>query len=412
MKRPTTKRQSAGEIPKKTGFWRKVRTRMRAFLLYIKRENLPQIVAAILAIILFGGGLVYFAESSVDNDMFTRFFDAVWWGVVTLTTVGYGDAYPVSVFGRSIAVVVMLTGVVVTSILSGTIASIFVDRKMREGKGLQEITLKNHTILCGWNKNSEGILESFINMRGTEKLPLVLINAMDPESFQELKTRYESLDIRFVRGDFSNEKVLRRGGIQYAKSAVIVPDTSGTYTLSNADERTILASFALKAINPDITICAELVNSENEQHLIRANVDDIIINGEFSGFLLASSTMSIGVSNLVRQMLTTRNSSGLMQQQIPGQFVGKNFLELSEYYLRNGEGILVGLLSEEKKMSLDDILSEDSSGIDDFIKRKFQEAEIDLGEQELNEANIQLCPKPDYIIKDTDVAFIIRSMQE
>ena len=58
-------------------------------------------------------------------------------------------------------------------------------------------------------------------------------------------------------------------------------------------------------------------------------------------------------------------------------------------------------------MTLDDILSDDSSGIDAFIKRKFQEAEIDLLEEEKEEMKIKINPGAEYVIKDTDWAIVI-----
>jgi voltage-gated potassium channel len=66
------------------------------------------------------------AESLVDSDDFPTTWDGIWWAVVTVTTVGYGDVYPTSVEGRTIAMVVMLFGIGFLSVLTATIASRFV----------------------------------------------------------------------------------------------------------------------------------------------------------------------------------------------------------------------------------------------------------------------------------------------
>ncbi len=112
---------------------------------------------------------------------------------------GYGDKFPTTVPGRIFAIILMLTGVVIISLLSGTIASIYVDRKIQEGKGLQELALKNHMLVCGWNRNTEGVLEHFLAMQKGGKRTVVLINDMAPEGFQELKARFSSLELRFVK---------------------------------------------------------------------------------------------------------------------------------------------------------------------------------------------------------------------
>jgi len=371
-------------------------------------DNLPRIIFAVLILIIIGGGLVFIAESGI-NKQFSHFIDSLWWGAVTITTVGYGDMAPSSNTGRIIAVIMMFGGIVLTSIFSGTIASIFVDRKIQEGRGLQEVNLRNHTIICGWNRNAIGIIESFSSLSKDRKTTLCLISEMDAEEFQMLKVKHSELEIKFVKGDFSSEKILNRASASNAKAVIFIPDTSGNNTMENADERTILGVLAVKSINPEITSCAEVLKKENEGHLQRANVDSIIINGEFSGFLLSNASVSEGIPKFVKEMLAVESKKSIHQVSIPGSFVGKTFFELSEYFLKNNKGIAIGIMSEDKKMSLEDMLSDDSSSIDAFIKRKFQEAEINIGEQQEQGLDIQISPSPDYNIKETDSLFILGS---
>ncbi len=372
-----------------------------------KKENLPRLLITVFLVILIISSLVLIVERSESDKTISSFLESIWWGIVTVTTVGYGDFSPVSPAGRILAAALMLLGVVLTAILSGTIASIYVDRKIREGKGLQEVIIKNHIVICGWNKTAAGILESLINMKADTKVPVVLINQIDPEEFDVLNMKYPGLAIKFVRGDFTNEQVLKRGSISRASSAIVIADNSGNNSLDNADERTILSVMAIKSINPDITTCAELMNEENEPHLRRANVDDILVNGEFSGFLLANATQAYGIPGVVREILSPAGKNNIRQVPIPSGLIGKNFRELSNKFMTSGMGIVIGLRSEEKKMSLDDMLSGDSSSIDAFIKRKFMEAEINIADEQQQDIDIQICPDPEYIIKDTDTAFII-----
>jgi voltage-gated potassium channel len=66
------------------------------------------------------------AESVVDKGDFPTLWDGIWWAIVTVTTVGYGDLYPKSVEGRVVAIVVMLFGIGFLSVLTAAIASRFV----------------------------------------------------------------------------------------------------------------------------------------------------------------------------------------------------------------------------------------------------------------------------------------------
>ncbi len=381
----------------------------RSFYRNLSRENLPKLVLFVSLLVILGGVFVFVAETGANPGKFGRLFDSIWWAFVTITTVGYGDRVPITPLGRVLAVVLMLMGIVTISTLSGTIASIFVDRKIREGKGLQDINTRSHAVLCGWNVNAERILEGLSYVSEGGERAVVLVNEMDPEEFQALNARHKDMDLRFVRGDFSNEKVLRRASLASARAAIVLSDTSGKNTLTNADERTILGALAIKAINPDIVTSAELVNPENEGHLRRANVDDTLVYGEFNGFLLSSATVSPAIPRVTKELLSYQSKSFLKQVGVPLGFVGKTFTELSEHFLKAGTGVLIGFLSEEKKMSLDDILSEGSSAIDAFIKAKFAEAELDVFEGEKEELEIRLNPGSEYVIKDNESAFVIGS---
>ncbi len=77
-----------------------------------------------LAMLLFGSWMAYVAEHPA-NPGFATFGDALWWGIVTLTTVGYGDIVPETTKGRTAAVFLMLTGIGTLGIISGTLASAF-----------------------------------------------------------------------------------------------------------------------------------------------------------------------------------------------------------------------------------------------------------------------------------------------
>ncbi len=89
-------------------------------------EN-TKLTVAILAIaaliIIFGGGFVVFlAEQGHPGANITRYSDAVWWAVVTIATVGYGDYYPVTAAGRIIAIFMMISGVGIFALMVATFA--------------------------------------------------------------------------------------------------------------------------------------------------------------------------------------------------------------------------------------------------------------------------------------------------
>ncbi len=373
----------------------------------IARSNLVGIFGAFAAAVLLSATVVWLIEEKPGEGMFQSLFDGIWWAVVTLATVGYGDKFPITIAGRIAGIIAILSGIVITSLISGTVASIFVERRIREGKGLQELRLKNHILICGWNPNAASVLADLSLMEGGKGVPVVLINWMESEAFDAEKASFPGLDLRFVRGDFAQEAVLKRASAGNARACIVVPDSTGTNSLANADERTILCCLAIRSINSEIEVSAEILHPESEQHLSRAKVDNIVVGGEYSGFILSSASMSKGLPRAARKLLTAGQGPRLKESALPSALVGKTFAEASAWFLANGRGVLVGVLSEQKGVSLDDLLGDNSSAIDGFIKRKFMEAEINLAAEASAGSEVRLAPGPDYQFKEGDLAFVV-----
>lgn len=87
------------------------------------------IFAGIFSVLLvYCGALAVFeAERSVPNASIQSFGDAIWWAVITITTVGYGDMYPLTVLGKIIAILLIISGIGVIGILTAALASWFVE---------------------------------------------------------------------------------------------------------------------------------------------------------------------------------------------------------------------------------------------------------------------------------------------
>jgi voltage-gated potassium channel len=378
---------------------------VRAAVFDVTRSGLSSLFAAFFGAVLVFGLIVWLIERGSPDGMFGSAFDGVWWAVVTLATVGYGDKFPETVPGKAAGIALMIGGVILSAMVSGTIASIFVERRIREGKGLQDVRLKGHTVVCGWNSHADSVLDGLeAENPGT---PVVLVCGIEPERFDAIKAAHPGLDLRFVRGDHTQEAVLRKASVQLCASCLLLPDESGGSGASNADERTILAALAVKSMSREPTVRAAILKADSEQHLRRAEVDDVVLHGEFTGFLLSASSGDGGLPGAARELLSFSSPARLRQRSMPSALIGKTFAEAADWFVRSGAGVLVGVLAREKPVTLDDILSDNSGAIDDFIKRKFAEASIDIGADQQSAGKARLSPPADYVIGDTDVAFVV-----
>ena len=108
-------------------------------------ERLGRVVAVAGGVVIIGSLVAYYAEHPT-NPEFATIGDALWWGIVTLTTVGYGDIVPKTPSGRWAAVMIMVTGISVLGVLSGSLASFFrLDSDGKSGPSSDDGTGSNDT---------------------------------------------------------------------------------------------------------------------------------------------------------------------------------------------------------------------------------------------------------------------------
>ena len=352
----------------------------------------------ILLITIVAAFLIAMIEGAI-NPQFKSFGDAVWWVLVTISTVGYGDKVPATSAGRFIAVAVMLLGIALLSVITATISSVFVARKIREGKGLEEIKLKNHILLCGWNPQGEQILNTLERESGTQQ-PVVLVNHLSEEDVNDLLGRFNQLRLKFVRGDFTRENILNRANVKYASAAIVLPDESSP-AIPASDERTILATLSLKALNPNLKVYAHVLNKENLSHLKKAKADEVMISDAYSGYLLANHVVAPGVPQLFEQLFSEKSAYTVRRRRIPRELVGKTYRDLAEFYRQKHSGILLGMGHVAEPIKISELMSDDYSYLDAFIKRKFEESGRGL-DAASEQVKVVLDPPEDQIMQEED----------
>jgi voltage-gated potassium channel len=92
----------------------------------LKHHSLFRVLIAAAGTLFLGAWLVLLFEDHAKGSNIHNYPDALWWAIVTVTTVGYGDRYPATSGGRAVAVVLMLVGIGLIGVLTATVASLFV----------------------------------------------------------------------------------------------------------------------------------------------------------------------------------------------------------------------------------------------------------------------------------------------
>lgn len=377
---------------------------IKQVLRILKGNQIFQMTVAILIVINVTAAIVYFFEHRNNAEQYKNYGDALWWSIVTVATVGYGDIVPKTEFGRIFASLTILSGVILISLFTATISSVFVARKIKESQGLQDIDFTQHTLICGWNTHVEDVLRIFDRYQ-IKQMQIVLINEAPPEKIEAVINAFQNIEIKFVRGDFSRETILNRANVKFAADAIVVPDTGSL----GADEKTLLSILTMKSLNPKLKVCAHILNKENRQHIKRANADEVVVSDQHTAFFLANNILYPGAAQVASEMLDYERGNDVHRIAVPDIFVGKTFGELFVDFKRSKNWTILGLVNEEETVNLSDILSHDTSAIDAFIERKFREAGINVAEK--SGARVNVNPPFDYILQKKDIAVILGTFE-
>lgn len=303
------------------------------------------VIASVLTLIVFTILMfIIFISEQKTNSSINTLFDAIWYTLVTITTVGYGDITPHSVLGRTSAMILLLAGVALFGALSGKFASFLFDRQQKKDRGLLKMNkIKNHFLICGWKPNFERILEGIL--LANPEIPaekIILLNNSSQNEMEKIKADSRFKNINYIHGDFTDEDTLLKSQIKTAERTLILADNSENFSSLETDSRTVLAVITIKNLNPKIYCVAEIIDSKFEKHLSLAHCDEIILSADYGQNLLIQASSGKGMSHILRELISEENDSGILICDIPSKFMGNNY---GEYRLSlNTSDILIGLL--------------------------------------------------------------------
>lgn len=90
-----------------------------------KKEQLISSIFVVMVLMVISSILMYYCEHDAQPDVFDNAFSGLWWAIATLTTVGYGDIFPITVFGKIISAFLALLGIGLVAVPTGIISSGF-----------------------------------------------------------------------------------------------------------------------------------------------------------------------------------------------------------------------------------------------------------------------------------------------
>jgi voltage-gated potassium channel len=218
-----------------------------------KRFEFLTLLVVFSFMVFFASTVIYIFEGAGANENIGSFLDAIYWAVITITTVGFGDITPQTSEGRFVTMFLIVGGIAIISFMTSIITTSMTE-KLEEVKSqhiLNEVNkLKSYILICGYGKMGTVLAEEL--NRAKEKF-VVLDTDIDQISIAS-KNGYLAL-----HADASDMDILKdlkcESKIKYAVS------------LANDDALNLSIVLSLKALNPDITVFSRLNNIDATKKL-------------------------------------------------------------------------------------------------------------------------------------------------
>jgi voltage-gated potassium channel len=237
----------------------------------------------------------------IEPQTFPSYFDSFWWVMTTVTTVGYGDYFPVTVGGRVYAVFLYLFGIGLIGVVIGKLVDLLAQFRLNQEEGKMSYKGKEHVVIIGWSKKAEYALDEIL--QAEDRVEIVIISAQE-------RTPVKHDRVHFVQGDASDERVLKMANIENSRSVIIFVDDSIDDS-QLADGKSLLIATAIEKLAGDLHISVEVLVEKHTELFKYVSVDEFIVSDEMISRMAAQSVLAKGVTTLYSQLMSRQIGSDI-----------------------------------------------------------------------------------------------------
>lgn len=295
---------------------------------------------------LLGGVSIYLIEVN-SNPSIDSVADGMWWSLVTLTTVGFGDITPATPLGRVIGAVLMVAGMFTLALFAGIVGSSLVSGilSIREEQ-FRMTDYVNHIVVCGHDESTHLLLDALTHDLETACTRVVVFD--DHERPRDLPP-----GVLWVQGNPTKESELDKVRLTHAAAVIVSGERDSPPQI--ADARTILITFTIRGYldrnqkyvrhrRSPLYVVAEILDSENVHHAIMAGADEVIETRKIGYSMIAHAVGFHGTATAMSRLLIS-GAHSVYLGRIPGepdQPVDFGAL-LADLQLSKHGGLVVGL---------------------------------------------------------------------
>ncbi|MBL4862300.1 MAG: potassium channel protein, partial [Crocinitomicaceae bacterium] len=299
-------------------------------------------IGFIAVVLAFLAGIVHFESQSSDANI-TDLYDVLWYALVTLTTVGYGDYYPVTPIGKMMGVAIVLSSLGVLSYIISRI-SLKISSYMEDKKsGRFGTKFTNHFVIIGWDSFSKQVANQII--KSGYKIAVVTDNKNEVELIRELYTR-DQVFVLFA--DHGNYEALEK---------VNIKDCSKLFMNFADDSKSLIHIININKLYKDIVVVVILNSQDLKETFQSIGVTYIVSKNEIASKLVASYIYEPDVAYLTEDLMeisTNEMDYDILQYKITednpylNQQYLKTFSEMKEKY----NAVLLGLSKANQSYKL------------------------------------------------------------
>ena len=223
--------------------------------------------------VAFGSTIIFIYEGAGVNQNIDTFFDAIYWSVITISTVGFGDISPITVEGRVATLFLVMGGLAVIAFFTSIVTTALSTRlvALKEEKVIGEANaLKEFVIICGYGRMGRVLAEEFIKI----KQKFIVIDH-DDDMFLHSSTQ----NILSIKGDATDSSFLTNVGINKGASSIIA--------LTNNDAVNLSIILTARSQNPNINIIARANDEKVKKKLFLAGANEVISANDISALVAA-----------------------------------------------------------------------------------------------------------------------------
>ncbi|MAY74012.1 MAG: hypothetical protein CMJ31_04660 [Phycisphaerae bacterium] len=290
-------------------------------------------VGAVLAVcVLLNAVCFWYFDRNAHGEEPLDFGSAVWYSVISITTIGYGDYSATTPGARlSTALFIVLIGLSAFSVFFGMIVDAVNDAAGRGLKGLTNVLAKDHALIVNFPSESRvrQVIDEIRSDPEHANDEIVIVT----DQIDELPFRLEN--VMFVRGSAHDAETYRRASAQHCRLAIVL---SKSYDDPNSDAVVAAAVSVIDSIDTNIHIVAECLN-EKHRELFKAVRCDAIVSGlRMAGNLLVQEVHDPGISRVMEVL--TSNLEGDTLYSTLAERAGVDYTAMAGRLLDRGVNML------------------------------------------------------------------------